>query len=260
MSNLEHSALDADHSAGAIVLVGDRFEPFIATSMGVSPHDFAAAVDKGDYDDVPGAVSVQIGQGVDEHDLAGVAAAIDRRDLGERLLLRPSDLPIPVEPAAVHKHDLRNVLVADFERVEKDVFEASLRLHNDSELLFDHQSGVHVQGMVLVEAARQMFLAVCELDYLRRWADRKLTYLMPNLNTRFERPVFPLPAQMRLTAHRAEAEEIDRISLLVETQILQGGLEVSSTVLECVVRPTERMSRLEQRTAAAVIAKLPKAR
>ncbi len=251
------SRVEEHRVPGAIVLVGDRFEPFLAAGLGVSAAGFAAAVDRGEYDGLSAPVQVHIGQGVDEDALTGTGAAIERRGLGDRLLLRPRDLPTPVEPGAVHKHDPRNVLVADFAHSGQDEFEASLRLHNDNELVLDHQSGPHLQGMVLVEAARQMFLAVCELSYLLRWPGRTFSFLLTNVDTRFERPVFPLPIRMHLTAHRADTDDVNRMWFTVETRFMQGGHEAAATTVACAVRPVERFRQVEIRTAEAAIAALP---
>lgn len=63
----------------------------------------------------------------------------------------------------VHKHRSENTLISTPERSENGNFVAGLILHEQNELMLDHLTGQHVQGMVLTEACRQMFLAVTEL-------------------------------------------------------------------------------------------------
>jgi 3-hydroxymyristoyl/3-hydroxydecanoyl-(acyl carrier protein) dehydratase len=243
----------------AIVLVGERFAPFLAVGLGMSPADFVGAVENGKFDAEPAPRHVHIGQAVGRHALADVTDAVAARGLSDRLLLRPRSRPRPVEARAVHKSHSRNVLVADFEQAEPDVFQAALRIHNDNELLLDHQSSLHVQGVLLIEAARQMFLAACELGYMRRWADRRFAYLIGSTDTRFERPVYPLPAQLVLTTQRAEVDDPRRIRFLVETRILQAGKETTVTTLECSAHPVERLRAIERRTAAATADELSRA-
>lgn len=243
-----------------IVLVGDRFGHFIAVGLGMSAAGFAEAVDHGKWDDVAEPIRIHLGQGVDEAAVATVAEALERRGLGDRLLLDPNDLPIPVQPGAVHKYDARNVLLADFEFDGVRTFEASLRLHNDNELVLDHDSGPHLQGMILIEAARQLFLAVCELEYLRPWPDRKFAFLLIQVDTRFDRPAFPLPLQMQMTAHRAETDDVNKMSFVLETRFMQGGQEVAATTVVASVRPLERFQPVELRTAQAAIGTLESAR
>ncbi|MEZ0109601.1 hypothetical protein ABH920_003615 [Catenulispora sp. EB89] len=247
-------------AATPIVLVGDRFDHFIAAGLGVGVTAFAEAVGRGAYDDLAEPVQVHLGQGLDEAAVADAGGAVERRGLARRLLLDPRDLPTPVEARAVHKHDPRNVLLADFEYCGPYTFEASLRLHNDNELLQDHQAGAHLQGMVLIEAARQMFLAVCELGYLRPWPDRKFSFLLTQVDTHFERLAFPLPLRIRLTAHRADTQDMNRMVFDTETRFVQGGREAATTRVAALVRPLERTTPVELRTAQTAIATMEKAR
>jgi hypothetical protein len=247
-------------AAAPIVLVGDRFDDFTATGLGIGATAFTGAVGRGRYDGLTEPVQVHLGQGLDEAAVAAAGAAVERRGLADRLLLDPRDLPTPVEARAVHKHDARNVLLADFEYCGRDSFEASLRLHNDNELVQDNQSSLHLQGMVLIEAARQMFLAVCELEYLRPWPDRKFSFLLTQVNTRFDRPVFPLPVRMLLTAHRADTDDVNRMWFEVETRFVQSGREAASSTVVAAVRPSERTRPLELRSAEAATTALENAR
>lgn len=247
-------------TAQPVVLVGDRFEYFIAEGLGVGVAGFAEAVGRGDYDGLPEPVQVILGQGLDAAAVAAAEAAVAARGLGGRLLLDPLDLPVPVEMGAVHKHDARNVLVADFEFDGQDTVSASVHLHNDNELVQDHQSGPHLQGMVLIEAARQMFLAVCELEYLRPWPDRRFSFLLTRVDTRFDRPVFPLPIRMEMAVHRADTEDLNRMWFDLETRFLQGGREAAATTVAAAVRPLERFRPVELRTAQAAITALAEAR
>lgn len=243
-----------------VVLVGGRFEYFIAEGLGMDVPCFTEAVGRGDYDDLAEPVQVVLGQGLDEAAVAVAEAAIAGRGLGERLLLDPRDLPSPVDMGAVHKHDARNVLVADFEYDGVDTVSASVRLHNDNELVLDHQSGPHLQGMVLIEAARQMFLAVCELEYLRPWPDRRFAFLLTRVDTRFDRPVFPLPLRMEMTVQRADVADVNRMWFDLETRFFQGGREAAATTVAASVRPLERFRPVEIRTARGAAAALAEAR
>jgi hypothetical protein len=255
--------MTAPSAAAPIVLVGDRFEHFIAAGLGLGATGFAQAVGRGEYDGLAEQaqlpVQVHLGQGLDETAVADAAEAVERRGLDKQLLLDPRDLPTPVEPRAVHKHDARNVLLGDFEYSGAGVFEAALRLHNDNELVRDHQSGPHIQGMVLIEAARQMFLAICELEYLRPWPDREFSFLLTQVDTRFERPTFPLPLRMRLTAHRADTEDVNRMWFDTQTRFVQGGRETATTTVAAAVRPLDRFRPFELRGGETAIAGLEEA-
>jgi hypothetical protein len=114
--------------------------------------------------------------------------------------------------------------------------------------------------MVLIEAARQMFLAVCELEYLRPWPERAFSFLLTRVDTRFDRPVFPLPVRMRLTAHRADTEDVNRMRFTVETRFEQCGGEAAICTVAAAVRPLDETRRAELRSARTAVAALEKAR
>lgn len=242
--------------AAPVVLVGERFDGFLRAGLGVTAAGFARAVSHGEYDDLPEPVQVILGQGLDEEAVTTATDAIAARGLGGRLLPDPGDLPVPVATGAVHKHDARNVLLADFRFDGAQTFEASLRLHNDNELILDHQSGAHLQGIVLIEAARQLLLAVCELEYLRSWPDQRFAFLLSQVDVRFDRPVFPLPLRIRATARRAEAENVNRMWFELEAVFTQGDREAAVTTAATAVRPWERFQPTELRTAQTAIAEL----
>ncbi|HEV2635150.1 MAG TPA: AfsA-related hotdog domain-containing protein [Actinocrinis sp.] len=251
------STYDAVHGAaragGRVAVVGDCFATFAAEGRAATISGLTTVLREGGFDDLAEPVRVEIGQGVDDISLAEAVAAIEQRGLPDRLLLRCDDLPTPVETRVVHKRNPRNVLLAGFERTGVDEFEAALRISPDNELLLDHMTGLHIQGMVLIEAARQMFLAVCELHYTRRWPEHDYAFLLTSVNTAFHSIVFPLPARLRLTAHRAETDDAKRLHFVVETQIWQNGKPASTTVVECASPTAQRARRVEARAASSAV-------
>ncbi|MDP1217553.1 AfsA-related hotdog domain-containing protein, partial [Klebsiella pneumoniae] len=61
-----------------------------------------------------------------------------------------------------HKRKKANILITSPEKRDEDNYCARLILQDASELLCDHQTGQHIQGMVLIEAARQTIIATSE--------------------------------------------------------------------------------------------------
>lgn len=63
---------------------------------------------------------------------------------------------------STHKHNQKNVLISEPIKLQKDHFYCNLIVFKNNELIIDHQTGQHIQGMILIEAIRQMFIAVAE--------------------------------------------------------------------------------------------------
>lgn len=61
-----------------------------------------------------------------------------------------------------HKHKTSNIMISDPQKIAKDRFNAHLMVDAQCAEMSDHITGRHIQGMVLIEAARQMMLACAE--------------------------------------------------------------------------------------------------
>ncbi|GLW68382.1 A-factor biosynthesis protein AfsA [Kitasatospora phosalacinea] len=236
-----------------LVLVGDRFAPFAAHGGVTTVGAFLAAVRAGRYDGPGGPVVVRVGQGVDERDLALVHSAAGRSASG-RVQVEPHPGGVLPQVREVHKRVSQNVLVADVRQVAEHVFRAALRLHNDNELLLDHQGSRHVQGMVAVEAARQLFLTVSERYYAVHRPELRYSYLLTQLSTRFESPLFPVDATVEAVVLRADLADPQRLSFGHRIEVLQAGRVTSSTLLEAVALPEGRSDAREDRLTDRVLA------
>nr|WP_315292101.1 AfsA-related hotdog domain-containing protein [Serratia proteamaculans] len=92
-----------------------------------------------------------------------------------------------------HKKIHYNTLIGAAEKVRDDFFALPLLIDERCELMADHQTGKHIQGMILVEACRQTFIAVTEEFYLPGGAGKSY-YVINDMNIKFENFLFPLPA------------------------------------------------------------------
>lgn len=97
-----------------------------------------------------------------------------------------------VDMAACHKHRAENVLITEPLCLETDTFVSDLVLHARNELMQDHLTGEHIQGMVLAEACRQMFLAVTELHCLRDFSPGKRYFVINEMAIRYLAFALPL--------------------------------------------------------------------
>src|SRR5207248_782480 len=95
-----------------------------------------------------------------------------------------------------HKHFTRNIAISTPTRVTDDSFSAQLLLDEGNDILTDHLTGEHIQGVALVEAARQMWTAVTEM-FLRQ-GDEQVRLVLDQLSAKFTKYVFPLPTEMRM--------------------------------------------------------------
>jgi hypothetical protein len=213
-----------------LLIVGDRFVGFAAQDDVLTVTQFIEEMRLGVYSWDTRPIQVRAGQGVTADDWRLVSEQALLLGLAQRLDLR-FETPVLATPGEAHKHRSSNTLIADLRRDGEDLFSAGLRVHNDNELLIDHQTGEHVQGMVAVEAARQMFLAVSERYHASRHRNRKYYYVIESMNTDFENFLFPVDATIVYHTLRADLDDPGRLSFAAEISIHQADRRASITTV-----------------------------
>lgn len=175
-----------------------------------------------------GRVIVVPGQGLGDDDVEEILALAARApqcahfdfDLWHRL-------PKRANRALSHKIRPENTLISDPRRVGEDVFELDLLIDEDCELMSDHQSGQHLQGMILVEAARQSLLAVTESFFLPQDGSR-FAFVFNDMAITYNNFAFPLDARLRYVIQSKDIRAARRQRFSVEISIEQCGVTAAT--------------------------------
>jgi hypothetical protein len=158
-----------------------------------------------------------------------------------------------VDMAACHKDRAENVLITEPQRVASDTFVSDLVLHARNELMQDHLTGEHIQGMVLAEACRQMFLAVTELHCLRDFSPAKRYFVINEMAIRYLAFAFPLPAQVRYRQLSQAKDRADRQSLEADIEVLQCDRVAASMRVAFVVFDAAAIGAREAQLARVAV-------
>jgi hypothetical protein len=232
-----------------LMVVADRFTGFAFADQAQTVSGLASEISAGAFDQHPGEILLHEGQGVGDFERAYVQAAIDRRKLTDRIRFA-HEAVTPVGRDVVHKHGEHNVLLADLRRTGDDSYVAGIRVHGDNELLLDHQTGEHVQGMVTVEAARQLFLGVFEVGYRHRWPLGNFYIVWNSVRLNFASFLFPLPAEIRCTVRELSVDKPERqLDFELELELRQGGKPVASGEVGFSAFPLSKIHAVERRKA-----------
>ena len=122
---------------------------------------------------------------------------------------------------------------------------ANLRISNNNELLLDHQTGKHVQGMVSVEASRQMFIAVVSLD--DDIADMEDPYfIINNISINYKAFLFPLSAKLIFTPLKKEISHKGFIEFSGEVIIKQFSTITSVAEISMSVSTNTNIKNIEE--------------
>lgn len=185
-----------------LIVVGEKFTDFAERNENVlTVNEFERFVWSGEIQNVK---KIIIGQGVELDDISRTICIIRQHypdkineivNLQELYYQNNRD-----HQKLVHKRKKENILITSPERIDSNNYSAKLILQDSSELLCDHQTGQHIQGMVLIEAARQAIIATSE-KYLLQEAGITISekyFTLTSLNVSFSSFVFPLPVTVTL--------------------------------------------------------------
>lgn len=209
-------------SSDGLIVVGDRFEEFLANRTTVG----ASALLAGDVDPAPGLV---VGQGLSDEQLAALPAA-----------------PSRVAKELTHKRDPRNVMVGPPQRLADDEFVADLVVHEHNEVLEDHLTGQHIPAIALMEAARQLWTVVTEQFLLAEPGGGR--FVVITMGGQFQRYVFPLPTTMHFRVVGREASPVGEM-FRTRTTFRQNDADTAIVESEYRVVP-ERMAAKQESMAA----------
>lgn len=237
------------------IIIGDRFDGFCAAAPD-SVHSESAIVDKIVTEGLPNhPVHLIIEQGVD---LTNIAAVLRNRDPKCELftIVHTRHFPRAVRRLA-HKNNSENILVSYPVQVGPQRYSLEMLLDRSGEFFLDHMSGCHIQGMALIEAARQSFLAVTEEFYLREAAN-SYYFVIKNFNSKFLSFAFPLRTIIDYQVHSYRPKE-GRHSFDITVRLLQSDevcaeFEIGFTAfLSSVIaeREAEKASQAVGRVIAA---------
>lgn len=234
-----------------LIVVGERFAGFAEQDDVVSVEQFASWLKARCAEPEFDRVNVVLGQGVSDYELEAMRSELAGSGLQDKVTINVPEVR-GLGRNQVHKHRQSNVLIADLVQ-EGDEYRAFLLIHNDNELLIDHQTGLHVQGMVVIEAARQMFLAVSETFLIGPHEGRGYYYVINTLNTTFENFLFPLAAQVVLRVVSISGEHSKRVEVDCEVELFQAGRRCSVVRVTFTAFPRERMEPKEAERARRAI-------
>lgn len=152
-----------------------------------------------------------------------------------------------------HKRRPENVLISTPQACADGGYCARLVLHPHNELMLDHLTGQHVQGMVLLEACRQMFLAVTERFHLDGFEPAQRYFVLNEMSVRYTAFTFPLPAEIRYRLLKKEHPRPDRVDVSAEMDVWQADKAVTCVGVDFSVMDGNRLSAREASLASQAL-------
>jgi len=207
-----------------VFVVGNKFRDFCRNDGVITIGELGEMVRTGTFDRLARGSRLVAGQGVRDAELLSVCDsarhALAARGIDMHALMGRS---VRASRLLTHKHYIQNSIISHPARVDENCFEAALLLDDRCELMADHQTGQHIQGMILIEAARQIFLAVTEEYFIGPEVHDRYYFVINSVEVKFTAFVFPLGATLRYEILSKDTANPARMRFESMVSIFQGN-------------------------------------
>ncbi len=235
-----------------LIVVAEKFSEFALNNGAVTPGQVKAMLQLPAML-LPKSIVLHRGQGLPDHvveDLVASVHASDPNGLCWDVSLLQS-YPGRANSALSHKKKVCNTLIASPVMIDEGTYTMDLCIDQNCELMDDHQTGQHLQGMVLIEASRQAFLAVTESYFLHE-RNQQSYFVINAIRSEFKNFVFPVWAHL---LYRVLSKDIDdrRQKFEVEIDLIQCGNVCMTTFFSFTVYPATLIAQKERGLAEIAV-------
>ena len=236
---------------GNIVIVGNRFKTFALQNESVmTKSDFFEQLESNNIEHLNG-YGILIGQGVSPEDIRRIKTKVDGTKIHGFTDLVLSKESENEHQKMVHKHKKDNIMITPPYRVGQFSYFSSLHLRDDCAELSDHMTGQHIQGINLIEGARQLMLSVSEMFLLAPELKLKSYFVLNNIESEFKKFVFPLEISMLFHLKNIETKKMGSISAESECEFTQNGEHVATIKMTFSTYAQEFISKKEELLASS---------
>lgn len=222
-------------------IIGDKFYEFSKSSHVISISEFFKKMERDDFSN-----NNQIyyfGQGLSDHEKNTVSAYCEKNNItifnGNK----------SAESALTHKLKQENIMITEPQIIENNNYQSYLVINDDCAEMSDHVTGRHIQGMVLIEAARQMMLAVSEKYILGTDGQGKAYCILNNIVTTFKQFVFPIEVVINHIITNVQSLRNGVHSVRCVTQFIQGNQIATEIEIEYKLYEKNKMAKREEQIA-----------
>ncbi|PHM45238.1 AfsA-related hotdog domain-containing protein [Xenorhabdus miraniensis] len=175
-----------------IVVVGDRFAEFSENDNVFTFTQALKFLSAAKCDDN---YQVIFGQGLSKEDIEEFKNSLCHGDTDKMLLLNQTHL-LRETPQNTHKNKAENILISETIKTGENSYQCNLLIDDSCAEMADHVTGQHIQGMVLLEACRQMVNSVSERFLIKTSSEK--SFVLHAMNSEFKEYLFPVASSMEM--------------------------------------------------------------
>jgi len=225
-----------------LIVVGDKFNCFGSIPGAITASKLARIMEGYDTQ-TPMPKVVVFGQGLSESWIEFFKSTNAENKLNI-IFVEDKTSPIRAGRSQAHKVNRKNVLISSPLEMDENKYSMQLRLDDDCEIMADHTTGHHIQGMVLIEAARQSFLAVTEKFYLSK--DKSYYFVINNMDVSYKKFAFPIETKINFDIKSKKSIKDERFSATADVDFIQNGESICTVSVKYTAILNENLSEKER--------------
>lgn len=177
----------------SIIVVGNKFKQFAQHSPVMTFEEITNFIEQKKY--TFQYYTLHIGQGLQEEQINEIKQLVSQKNHAPffTLDLYRDDRSNKI---LTHKHLIKNILISNPKQISEKKYEMALMIDENCAELSDHITGEHLQGMLLIEAARQATLAVTEKYFITEEKRKSVGFVTNSLETKFLSFSFPIETKI----------------------------------------------------------------
>lgn len=187
-------------------------------------------------------------QGVDYRSIDSAVRSLTKDTTSNGFyVVSPSQCGARATKRFAHKARSENIVISMPRQLDDRRFEMDLCFSSQNEFFLDHMTGMHIQGMALIEAGRQAFLAVTEAFFLN--GDSKSYYFVTkSMDTSFQNFVFPFDATLVYEVTKVR-QKGTYLGIEATITVEQGGVSCATIEVAFTAFEADKIATKEREVA-----------
>lgn len=227
-------------------IIGDKFYEFAKSSHVISLSEFFIKMKNDNFSNDNQVF--YFGQGLSDYEKDVVTTYCQKNNIA---IFNSNQ---SAESALTHKLKQENIMITEPSIIGNNNYQCYLVINDDCAEMSDHVTGRHIQGMVLIEAARQMMLAVSEKYILGKDGQGKAYCILNNIITTFKQFIFPIEVVMNHIITDVQSLRNGVYSVKCTTQFIQSNQIATEIEIEYKLYDKNIMAKREEQIAEKCLA------
>lgn len=195
------------------------------------------------------AYEVRAGQGLSDRQINEVIQLLNRPDAKNIFLINPFLMNLSRgSKLETHKHFDKNIMITS-PLLDNNKYISYLHLDDDVAEMSDHVTGQHIQGMVLIESARQMINAVAEKFLIPSDISSLKGFVLNRIESNFKQYIFPVEVKLCLEILNIKNGLNGDFKADATLKIYQNSMEMCSIDISFSVADKKILSAIEHSMA-----------